>query len=115
MSAASGTTHADLIIDLNGNTIMFDTFDNEKASAGATYALYLKDFSNGNFKLKDTSVLDLNSVFVNDDNFTGSDLFWSNVADANGYYSLNVVPEPAEWAMIFGAVALAFVAYRRRR
>ena len=33
----------------------------------------------------------------------------------NGYW-LNVsVPEPAEWAMIFGAVALGFAIYRRRK
>ena len=32
-----------------------------------------------------------------------------------GFYLNAVVPEPAEWAMIFGAVALTFVAYRRRR
>ena len=25
------------------------------------------------------------------------------------------IPEPAEWAAIFGAIALAFAAYRRRK
>jgi len=30
-----------------------------------------------------------------------------------GYISS--IPEPAEWAMIFGALALSFVAYRRRK
>ncbi len=33
---------------------------------------------------------------------------------SNGYLSL-VVPEPAEWAAIFGAVALAFALYRRKK
>ncbi|MBO5255059.1 MAG: hypothetical protein J6B07_04455 [Opitutales bacterium] len=57
-----------------------------------TYLTFLSlAMCNGNFKLKDTSVLDFNSVFVNDDNFTGSDLFWSNVVAENGYYFLNVV------------------------
>ncbi len=28
---------------------------------------------------------------------------------------ITAVPEPAEWAMIFGAIALGFVAYRRRK
>ena len=28
---------------------------------------------------------------------------------------ISAVPEPAEWAVIFGAVALAFVAYRRAK
>ena len=34
----------------------------------------------------------------------------------SGVFSVStVIPEPAEWAMIFGAIALAFVAYRRRK
>ncbi len=34
----------------------------------------------------------------------------------NGAYWVNtVIPEPAEWAAIFGAIALGFVAYRRRK
>lgn len=32
----------------------------------------------------------------------------------NGYLNY-VIPEPAEWAAIFGAIALAFAAYRRRK
>ncbi|MBE6414495.1 MAG: hypothetical protein E7035_08095 [Verrucomicrobiaceae bacterium] len=50
----------------------------------------------------------------------------SNVKYENGYLTFDVshfsgygytaaVPEPAEWAMVFGAIALAFVAYRRRK
>lgn len=35
---------------------------------------------------------------------------------STGALNINVnVPEPAEWAMIFGAVTLAFTAYRRRK
>ena len=33
----------------------------------------------------------------------------------SGQYWVNAVPEPAEWAMIFGAIALGFVIYRRRK
>ncbi len=33
----------------------------------------------------------------------------------DGYLYVAAVPEPAEWAMIFGAIALGFVAYRRRK
>ncbi len=36
--------------------------------------------------------------------------------EANAFWVNAVaVPEPAEWAMIFGAIALGFVAYRRRK
>ena len=37
--------------------------------------------------------------------FNGKDGYWVN---------LTAVPEPAEWAAIFGAIALGFAAYRRR-
>ncbi len=39
------------------------------------------------------------------------------VAASNGGFYINAiaVPEPAEWAMIFGAIALGFIAYRRRK
>ncbi len=119
MSAATGTTLADLTIDFGGNSIAFDAFSNDKADA--SYNLYLKDFESGNFLLKDTSGLDLDKVFVIDEAgntlFTGDQLQWSSVANSNNYYSLNTVavPEPAEWAAIFGAIALGFVAYRRRK
>ena len=33
----------------------------------------------------------------------------------NGWLTLAAVPEPAEWAMIFGALALALAIYRRRK
>ena len=42
-------------------------------------------------------------------------LFW--IKGENGYYwlSATAVPEPAEWAMILGSLALGFAIYRRRK
>ncbi len=41
---------------------------------------------------------------------------WENFRLENGYITATeVIPEPAEWAVIFGAISLAFVVYRRRR
>jgi len=41
---------------------------------------------------------------------------WENFRLENGYITATeVIPEPAEWAVIFGAIALVFVAYKRRR
>ena len=42
---------------------------------------------------------------------------WENFyVDENGYLrATQVIPEPAEWAMILGALTLGFVFYRRRR
>ena len=43
------------------------------------------------------------------------ELVSATVSERTGYYiNLATVPEPAEWAMIFGAIALAFVVYRRK-
>ncbi len=55
----------------------------------------------------DTSTIEL-LEYVKDTNMLGS-----YFVDENGW--ITAVPEPAEWAMIFGAIALAFVAYRRRK
>ncbi len=45
-------------------------------------------------------------------------LFLERIGDTTSWNVFTVatqVPEPAEWAMIFGAIALAFVAYRRKQ
>jgi hypothetical protein len=48
------------------------------------------------------------------DRVLGENLFLENV-DGNYLVYTVEVPEPAQWAMIFGALALCFVAYRRRK
>ena len=41
------------------------------------------------------------------------DGLWS--VDASGYLANSAIPEPAEWAAIFGAIALGLAVYRRRK
>ena len=48
------------------------------------------------------------------DRIIGENLFLENVDGDYWVYTV-AVPEPAEWAMILGALALGFVAYRRRK
>ena len=48
------------------------------------------------------------------DRILGENLFLENVDGDFLVYTV-AVPEPAEWAMILGALALGFVAYRRRK
>ncbi len=48
------------------------------------------------------------------DRVLGENLFLENV-DGNYLVYTVEVPEPAQWAMILGALALCFVAYRRRK
>ena len=44
----------------------------------------------------------------------GSEIFSALVGE-NGIATITSVPEPSTYAMIFGAIALGFVAYRRRK
>jgi hypothetical protein len=59
------------------------------------------------------SELNENRAYTNDDfqmvagEWNGMQGFWLNIPAA--------VPEPAEWAMILGGLALAFAMYRRRK
>lgn len=41
--------------------------------------------------------------------------FGETTIDSKTYYYATAIPEPAEWAAIFGAVALALAVYRRRK
>lgn len=52
-----------------------------------------------NVKLFDASSIELGTAYVN----------------GSGFITLIPVPEPAEWAAIFGAIALGFALYRRRK
>ncbi len=45
----------------------------------------------------------------------GVNLWIEEIGNSGVYTIYTQVPEPAEWAMIFGAIALGFVAYRRRK
>ena len=52
---------------------------------------------------------------VNGEEYDSSKLTF-DFDSSTGAFNINVnVPEPAEWAMILGAIAIAFAAYRRRK
>lgn len=58
---------------------------------------------------KENSILNINGSLFDANK-------WSFAFDsATGSFNINVVPEPAKWAMIFGAIALGLAAYRRRK
>ncbi|MBO5254344.1 MAG: PEP-CTERM sorting domain-containing protein, partial [Opitutales bacterium] len=67
-------------------------------------------------RVYDVSEENLKKYFdVIDDSLYALDVKAVN-GEANAFWVNTVaVPEPAEWAMIFGAIALGFVAYRRRK
>ncbi len=117
MVKSNYTTGTEFTIDLNGKSIMtVDTLDTTNLSK-----IIIEDFVNGGFKTQSAISDDILSKFVaykDGDAKTGTlltDLVVMNDGTYNYLYSATAVPEPAQWAVILGAVALAFVAYRRRK
>jgi len=65
----------------------------------------------------ETYISDIKAIMADDQEYGKDDIKF--VADTfngqAGYWLTVAVPEPAEWAMIFGGIALAFAVYRRRK
>ncbi len=117
MNAEAGLPHGDLAIDMNGDgsqficdgSVSFDTSNNFD-DYHIDFINYTSDdkilFKN---KLSDTV---LSKISIN--GLSGDSI---KSVQEGGYYSYYVVavPEPSTYALIFGALALGFVAYRRRK
>ena len=84
---------------------------NNKKQQGRIEGLFVEfvNFDNGKVKLTNDLLTAEDWTHVRAEG-------WENFRLENGYIVADriAVPEPAEWAMIFGAIALAFVAYTRR-
>ncbi|MBO5255530.1 MAG: PEP-CTERM sorting domain-containing protein, partial [Opitutales bacterium] len=106
---------------LNGTTLNIGTVSQTGSDSSSVFTLMLQDdVERGSLFVQDfNSLTTLEDVKTYISNVSGEDFFveFANGTSADGgYYIYNVaVPEPAEWAMIFGAIALGFVAYRRRK
>ena len=112
---------AALTIDLNENSLELGEI---AVSGGETFSLILEDFLNKSLSVKEGkefNLMDVQAEYKTDDidNYLYIyDLEWITENGRSYLYSAMLeaaIPEPAEWAMIFGAIALGFVAYRRRR
>lgn len=95
---------------LNGNMLSFETIDFSKLDVVIT------DFENGLFRWKEATNFDVDKITAS--TLGGGELTdIETVLGADGYtylYSASV-PEPASIAAIFGALALAMAAYRKRK
>ena len=99
-----------------------------------TESLILNDFVNDTFKINDTSNIELvgdvlNITKIGNTSVVRSVKLVAKDADGktlcgegehweiqNGFLNIvSNIPEPAEWAAIFGGIALALALYRRRR
>lgn len=111
IAPATGLDKTVLTIIFNGNTLSFDSVSGTDTK---DYQLNFEEFTSGNFVYTgdDTSVFDLSKILVNG-KYTGDQLSWAGSA---GNWSLTYnIPEPATYAAIFGGLALALAAYRRRK
>ena len=83
---------------------------NNKTTPGAVENMYIEFINFDNNKVRLTNDL----LTAEDWEHVRAD-GWENFRLENGYITATQVPEPAEWAFIFGAIALGVVAYRRRK
>ena len=128
---------------MNGHTITAKAFTINAESKKTGLAFF--DFANGDGKLiigeEGLTLTNANGVYVEFLNFDENDKFYSEkkldntmlshftmngmrsdeiletteVYNGKTYFSYYVIPEPSTYAAIFGAIALGFVAYRRRK
>ena len=125
-------------LDMRANSKMVTSFANNArlsidalTSHSGGMTLVLQDFENGEIYVDDSTNLVLEgSVLVRKnshgdieqaitllDAATGAEfskLYWNQVGSGH-ILSLTAIPEPAEWAAIFGAIALGLAIYRRRK
>ena len=103
----------------NGARVYFNSIEFQSYTTN-TATLIIKNFAEYSIFFKDISNWDeLESVTLSDtegNTYTKDDLKWikGNYDGVQGYW-LSTVPEPAAYAAVFGALALAFAIYRRRK
>ena len=129
ISTLNGTTKAELILSASNDfaTITalknnLDVFVSEGAVLKAAFAasdgglIVLHDFvDNSVFVNNWESIEDFSSIFEIYQTIDGMEVKVDKIYCNNGWLSTTAIPEPAEWAAIFGAVALAATLYRRRK
>ncbi|MBE6413882.1 MAG: hypothetical protein E7035_04940 [Verrucomicrobiaceae bacterium] len=113
-----GTSNKDVgsnfVITLNGNELIFGNVN--QSDTDNIGFMYITDFVEGLFKIEtiaDKYLGENNEVsFLRAGTDTDYDaLYW----DSNtGYITATAVPEPAEWAVVLGALAIAFAFMRRQ-
>ena len=122
--------NSQLTIDLNGAELHIASVAGYEPAKGANLTLTFLDFENGlvkvdgwtsdlissgEFEISPTTSGNTNTIKLVAYDKSGNLLsgLWS--VDSNGFLANSAIPEPAEWAAIFGAIALGLAIYRRRK
>ena len=107
-----------LNILLNGNELVIEKLISDGTTSDFTLVLQDEIIKGSLFIGDFNSLISADDVKSHLSSNLGSEIFveFANGTSADGgYYIYTSVPEPAQWAMIFGAIALGFVAFRRRK
>ncbi len=97
--------------DVKGNVLTLGSFTEAHRTN-----LILEDFADGLFCVKDDTNFALSMLTVySDDGKTKIENSNLALRDMGTYFALVQVPEPAEWACVLGAMAIAFAFMRRKR
>ena len=103
-------THAQMNLNLNGSMLTFESLDFTKMD------IVIEDFENGLFRWKDGTGYDASKISATWNGQILDDIeAVLNEKDGYTYLFSATVPEPAEVAAVFAALALAFALYRRRK
>lgn len=103
-------THAQMNLNLNGSVLTFESLDFTKMD------IVIEDFENGLFRWKDGTGYDASKISATWNGKILDDIeAVLNEKDGYTYLFSATVPEPAEVAVVFAALALAFALYRRRK
>ena len=113
---------SDIVVDLytNGNAITFSGIQYGEGASNGTFNIFIEEgfewrndkihFTNATAELVEST---LGTITI-DGKVIDSSQYRFDSDGANGIY-LNIVPEPATYAAIFGALAIAFAFVRRRK
>lgn len=103
-------TGAQMNLSLNGSVLTFESLDFTKLD------VVIADFDNGLFRWKDGTGFDASKISATWNGQILDDIeAVLNEKDGYTYLFSATVPEPAEVAAVFAALALAFALYRRRK
>lgn len=102
--------HTQMNLNLNGSVLTFESLDFTKLD------VVIADFENGLFRWKDGTGYDASKISATWNGQILDDIeAVLNESDGYTYLFSATVPEPAEVAAVFAALALAFALYRRRK
>ena len=108
-SITANTKNIDIYLSTTAEAILTSDFS---AKDGARIVIH--DFAEDRICVGNV-IKNPNNVFEAYQTINGEEVKIQNLYINNGWLSAVAVPEPAEWAMILGALALGFAIYRKRK